>query len=78
MDGKEVGLLEGRGPRHTSKEVGMLQYRWASRVMVGKWCGTRAKALEGALSSGQAAWGGDTIILYEFARIEEAKTSDGH
>lgn len=55
----------------------MLQYRWATSVLFGKWYATRAEALQDALFYGQAELDGDTIILHRFVTIEESRGQEG-
>jgi hypothetical protein len=55
----------------------MLQYRWATSVLFGKWYATRAEALQDALFYGQAELDGDTIILHRFVKIEESREQEG-
>jgi hypothetical protein len=55
----------------------MLQYRWVTPALFGKWCATRAEALQHALSFGQADLDEDTIVLHDFVRIEESGGKEG-
>ena len=55
----------------------MLKYRWATSVLFGKWCTTRAEALQDALFFGQAELDEDTIVLHGFVRIEESSDKEG-
>jgi hypothetical protein len=51
----------------------MLQYRWVTPALLGKWWATKAEALRDAVSFGQAECDGDTIVLHDFVRIEESQ-----
>lgn len=54
----------------------MIHYRWATAVMIGKWCATRKQALRDALSAGQAEAIGEDIVLHDFTWIEYGDPSN--